>query len=446
MKVEVEDISKVIKRVNIELPAEQVADEIEEQYQELQSKAQVKGFRPGKVPRKILERLFKDYVLEAVADNLVKNSMETALSRKGLQPLVNPVVDADPLKPGEPFKYTLHVEVKPTVEELEYKGLTFTHRDEELSEEDVELALARLREETAVLQDPDPPRPTRPDDQLVVELTIRDEVTQEILPEEKEEQTISLWDEFWIPGLKEKLTGLSVGQEVSFTAAIPATEEVPEKYRGRTLNLTFMVKGIKERRLPELNDQFAKDYSRHETLDQLRDAIRRQLKERNDELNRDAREEKLIQILLEKNPLELPPSLVRKEAESMAGDFLRHNLRSQPREEERGRFVEMFLKEARSRLHATYLLEAIAQKEGISASDEEVEAQIAKRAQRIGIHPDKLKGRLTEADIAVIKQGVIFKKTLDFLVANANIEKEGGEEDPPQNEDAGGPRSEGRGT
>ena len=423
MKVEVEDISKVEKKVEIELEAEMVADEIEEQFKELKDKAQVKGFRPGKAPRKMLERLFKDYVYEKVIEKLVKETMETALSRKNIIPVVEPVIDPAKVAPGEPFKYTLHVEIKPEIENLEYKGLEVRHQDEEVNEEEMQKTLDGLRDSVALIQEPETPRPIQAGDQVTAEVKVKEGET-EVPFGKDEEQVIELWRKSWIPGLVEQLTGRAVGDEVEFTVQIPEGEGAPKEYQGRTLSFFIKIKGIKERVLPELNDQFAKEYTKHEHLEELKAGIRQNLAERAQETNRGRLENKVVEELVKKNPIEVPPTQVKIESAMIAKIFMARNFRKMPTDEEALKFADMFENDARHNLQARYLIGEIAKKEALTATAEELEEEIKLEAERAGTHPDKFKARLEDKQKESIKQRVIMNKALDFLVREANI-KEG---------------------
>jgi trigger factor len=423
MKVEVEDISKVEKRVEIEVPAERVDDEIEEQYQELKNTAQVKGFRAGKAPRKILERLFKDYVSEAVIKKLVEETLETALSRKGIEPVVAPVIDRSELTPGAAYLYTSHVEVRPEVEVAEYKGLVITHKDETVKDEDVDQAVARLRESVALVKEPETLRPVKMDDLVTAEVSIK-EGDQELKPGDKPEEDIEMWRETWIPGLKDRLIGRGVGDTVAFAAEAPDNDEVPAAFKGKKLEFSFVIKGIKERILPELNDEFAKEYTKHETLEELKKSFRENLAERTRIGNKNRLESAVLEALIAKNPVEVAPTLVKRQALDMAKEFMARATRRQPRDEEAEQFASAFVEEAKRTFQANYLLEAVGKKEGLEAPDEEVEERIKQDAEKIGMHPDKYKARFGDIINAATKRQVVLDKALDFLVRNATIKEE----------------------
>ena len=415
MKVELKDVSTVEKMLEVEVPPERVTDEIEEQYGELMRTAQVKGFRPGKVPRKIVERLFKGYIHQQVMKKLVEETLQTALDRKQLKPVIEPVVDPAEIKPGEPYSYTAHVEVKPPIELNEYKGLTVEHSDEGVSDEQLEEAIKGILDSAATIREPLEPRPSRADDEITAEALIRDGETEVY---HQADEVIDLWRPSWIPGLVEQLSGKNPEDKVAFSATAGAEETIPEKFRGKNLSFEFTVKTVKERILPELNDEFVKEFRKS-----MRDRLELATKDK----NRSRLEQELIKTLVAKNPLEVPPTLVKAEALELAKGFLRQSFRKMPSDEEAARFQDIFLEEAKFVFQANYLLDEIAAKESIEASDEDVEAKILEDAERMGMHPDKMRARLDDAAKEALKRRAQMDKTLDFLLREANIK-----EQPPE--------------
>lgn len=428
MKVEVEDISAVEKRVEIEVPLERVKDEVEEKFDEVKRTAHVKGFRPGKAPRKILERLFKDYIGEMVVKDLVKETLETALDRKGIKPVVDPVIDPAELNPEEPYAYTVHVEVKPEIELKDYKGLEVGHTEQKVSDEDVDKTLGELRENVAIIEEPAELHPLTGNDLAVAEFAVLED--GEVIDFGGEgDKDVALWDRTWIPGLIENLIGKSVGDEVEFEANIGDEPEIPEEFRGRDLFFHVKINGMKERSLAELNDDFAKENTKFETLDELRTSIREHLEQQADQGNRSRLQEALLGKLIEANDIPVPPSLVKNESVHMAQDFMARTVGRRPEQREVEQFAPMFEAEAKKAFQANYLLEAVADAEGIEAEEAEIEEKIGEDAARTGMHPDKFKAQLGENGMEAMKMRTRLDKALDFLVSEATITEEapGGE-------------------
>lgn len=423
MKVEVKDVSAVEKMVEIEVPAERVDDEIEDAYKEVMKEATIPGFRQGKVPRKVIERKFRDYVYQTVMQKLVEETLETGLDRKGIKPVVQPVIDPSEVEPGKNYVYTAHVEVKPEVEVTDYKGLEIFHTAREVAEEDVESALESVRERAAIIREPQEDRPVKADDEVTADVSIEVEGEDNDTVNESEE-VISLWRESWIPGLTGRLEGRRVGDEVDFTEDIPEAEGIPDRFRGKTLTFSFKIKVIKERELPELDDEFAKEYSKHETFEEMKDSIREGLTRTVEQENRARLEDVIIEELIKKNPVEVPPTLVKGEATMLARNFMAGNMQKKPRDEDVEKLTGMFKDRALMRLQVNFLMEAISALENIEADESEVEEKIKEQAQTAGMHPDKFKARIEPGQQEAIKLRVVMDKTLDFLVDHANIKTE----------------------
>ncbi len=432
MKVEVQDVSASQKRIEVQIPADRVNDEIEEQFVELQKKAQVKGFRPGKAPRKLVERMFKKYVYAEVAEKLIKESMEPAFARKNIEPLVDPVVDPSELEADKDYAYTIHVEVKPEIELAEYKGIDVVHKDEDVDEETVEKSLEALRENAAMLKAPEEPRPIKKGDEVLAEFKILE--GDETLYEEAEE-SLPLYRETWIPGMTEKLEGRSEGDEIEYSAAVAEDDEkAPSQFKGKTLKFTVKVKGIMERILPELNDDFAKEYSRSDTLEDLKDAIRERLIEQVTYENKNRLEYSIMEALVGLNDFEVPPTVVKREAARMAENFVERATGRKADAAGVERFIPLFEEEAKKGVKANFILEAISNKEEIEASDEDVDNKLKEEAERMNMHPDKLRDRFEEAGMDVLKGQIVLEKTLDFLASHANIKDEAPKEDKSEKE------------
>ncbi len=418
------DDTPVEKRVEVEIPSERVDDEIEEQYQEVQKQARVKGFRPGKAPRKVLERLFRPYVHEKVMQKLVQETLEPALARKHIVPAVEPVIDPAEVEPGRDYAYTVHVEVHPQVEVKDYKGVQVSYKPERVGDEDVDEYIQRIREHAAMVREPEAPRPVQKGDQVTAQITIK-EGDQE-LESGDTEQVIDLDGDIWIPGLDERLAGREVGDMVTFTEEVPAEEYVPEPFREKTLTFEFKISGIKEKTLPELDDDFAREYTRYESLDQMRASLKEEMEKDSAQRSRNMLHEAIIDELIKLNPVEVPPGLVKRESSQMAKNLLARTSGRDPSDDDAERFAGAFSEQAKKSIQASYILQAIGLQEGIEAGDDDLEAIIEREAERAGMHADKLRDRLTEEQREALKSQAAIDKTLDFLEANASISDEAG--------------------
>ncbi len=241
MKVDVEDVSSVEKKVKVEIPAERVKDEFELAFAELQKTARIKGFRPGKAPMKLLESQFKDYVKEKVLRKLLEETITPALDRKQLKPITEPALDFGELKEGAAFSYTLQVDVKPAVELKHYTGLELTREVVELTDAMVEKAVEDLRERQAVFQEPKAPRPAQKGDLLTLDLRA-EAGGKEIKGEGGIGIQYTLGDEAYIPGFADQLAGMNVGDKKIFTVKFPE-DHYRNELKGKEVAYTAELKG-----------------------------------------------------------------------------------------------------------------------------------------------------------------------------------------------------------
>jgi len=421
MKVEVEDLSAIEKKVKVEIPAEQVKDEFELAWQEVQKKAQIKGFRPGKAPRKILEQHFKDYVKEQVLKKLLQETIGPALDRKQLKPVVEPEIELGELVPDAPFTYNLRVELKPQVELVNYKGLELEREVFEITDDMVEQALEDLRNRHSYYQEVQEPRKAQEGDLVIMDL--KAELEGKILERETGENLqYPMGAEIHIPDFAQEISELLPGEKKSFQVKYPDDHQIPE-LAGKEVNYTVELKGIKEKVTPELNDQFAQELGEFKNLDELKEKVRKQLEEYYQRISRVRLERELLDKLVELNPVEVPRKLVRRRSQELAQEWFQRVGINNPGQEEFEKMVEEFTPRAEKEIKAGFILEAIIEKEGIELTPEEEEAKLKELADRYQMNVEKLKDQLGEPAMARLREQWLEEKTLDFLLTEARIKE-----------------------
>ncbi len=421
MKVEVEDLSPIEKKVKVEIPAEQVKDEFELAWQEVQKKAQIKGFRPGKAPRKILEQHFKDYVKEQVLKKLLQETIGPALDRKQLKPVVEPEIELGELVPDAPFTYNLRVELKPQVELVNYKGLELEREVFEITDDMVEQALEDLRNRHSYYQEVQEPRKAQEGDLVIMDL--KAELEGKILERETGENLqYPMGAEIHIPDFAQEISELLPGEKKSFQVKYPDDHQIPE-LAGKEVNYTVELKGIKEKVTPELNDQFAQELGEFKNLDELKEKVRKQLEEYYQRISRVRLERELLDKLVELNPVEVPRKLVRRRSQELAQEWFQRVGINNPGQEEFEKMVEEFTPRAEKEIKAGFILEAIIEKEGIELTPEEEEAKLKELADRYQMNVEKLKDQLGEPAMARLREQWLEEKALDFLLTEARIKE-----------------------
>jgi len=420
MQVEIEDISPVEKKLTVVIPAERVQDEVEEVYAEIGKSVRIKGFRPGKVPRPHLERMFGEDVKSRVGAKLIQDTFQTALERKQLKPVIEPAAEPTPLEAGKDFTYTLRVEVMPPVEAGDFQGLEVEQEVFEVKPADLDAALERMRQEQATLRDLDPPRGAQAGDVLLVDLAAQHE-GKPLAKERGKGLRFILGQETGIPGLDQHLQGVKPGESRTFEIRYPE-DDAREELKGKAIAYTVQVKEVKERVLPALDDEFAKDQGNCQNLEELRTKTRAGLETYYAERSKRKLEQAVVDRLVEKNPVEVPPSLVHRRAEDLARAALNFIRRREVSEEALHQLAEKFEEQARKEVQAAYLLEAVGRQVNLTASAEEVQKKIEELAARQQVHPDKLKDRLAgEEEQKRLKSDVIEEKVLAFLLGQAKI-------------------------
>jgi trigger factor len=424
MKASVEEISSIKKKVSIEIPEDQVTQEVESFYKDLGKKAKIKGFRPGKVPRDILERYFKDYIKAEVIQKLIQDTYPQALSEADLQPVSPPVIDPGEFENGKPFQYSAVIEVKPDIKLEGYTGLKIEGKKEEVKDEEVGERLKALQNLHANLKAISEARPIQAGDYVIIDY----EASMDGKPLEGGKAidfTVEVGSGQFIPALEEKLIGLKPEEEKEIEISFPEDYGY-KKWAGKTISFHVKIKEIKEKILPPLDDEFAKDLGDYASFEELKAKLKGEIeKEKELGLERQLKDQ-VVDQLLEANPFEVPDSLVEEQAKAMVSDtklrlaaqgVVLKNL-SVSEEKLQEDYKVMAQKQVRTFL----ILEKIAGQEGIAVTDDEADDRLREMSERMHQKFDVVK-RYYEKNglLPEVKDGIIRDKTLNFLLEKANI-------------------------
>jgi len=424
MKANVEEISSIKKKVSIEIPEGQVNKEVESFYKDLGKKAKIKGFRPGKVPRNILERYFKDYVKAEVIQKLIQDTYPQALSETDLQPVSPPVIDPGEFEDGKSFQYSAVIEVKPDIKLEGYTGLKIEGKKEGVKDEEVEERLKALQNLHANLKTILEVRPIQAGDYVIVDY----EASLGGKPLEGGKAidfTLEVGSGQFIPALEEKLIGLKPEEEKEIEVSFPQDYGY-QKWAGKTISFHVKIKEIKEKILPPLDDEFAKDLGDYSSFEELKAKLKGEIeKEKELTLERQLKDQ-LVDQLLEANPFEVPESLVEEQAKTMVSDTkLRLAaqgvvLKNLGVSEEK--LQEDYKAMAQKQVRTFLILDKIAGQEGIAVTDEEAEDRLKEMSERMHQKFDVLK-RYYEKNglLPEVKAGIIRDKILNFLLEKANV-------------------------
>ncbi len=424
MRVSVEEINPIKKKMSVEVPEEQVIKEVESFYLELSRKAKIKGFRPGKVPRSILERHFKDYVKVEVIQKLIQGTYPQALSEAKLNPVSSPLIDPGEMEGGKPFQYSATIEVKPGIKLEGYTGLKIEGKKEGAKDEEVEERLKNLQNLHAHLKTVSEPRPIQSGDFVILDY----EASMENKPLEEGKATdftVEVGSGRFIPDFEGKLVGLKPEEEGEIEVSFPEDYGY-KKWAGKTLAFHVKIKEIKEKILPPLDDEFAKDLGDYSSFEDLKSKLNGEIEREKELALQRHLKDQMVDQLLQANPFEVPESLVKEQARTLVSDtkmrlaaqgvdFKNLGISEEKLHED---YQEMAKKQVRTFL----ILEKIADQEGITVTDEEAENRLREISERMHQKFDVVKRYYEKNElIPEVKAGIMSEKTLNFLLEKANV-------------------------
>lgn len=423
MEIEVTDAGACKKNLVIELPAEEVAREFERISQRLAKVAKVPGFRPGRAPVNIVKRRFYQEIKSELIHDLLHKSYKQAIEQRQLEPISEPTLEKVEFDLGAPLRLELSFETLPEIEIEDYRGLEVKIEEQAVGEAEVDAELERLREQLAVFV-PIEGRPVREGD--LVSLDVEGSYVggrAQVIVEKGRAYRVSR-DELHEAFL-ENLVGAERDEQREFTVSYPA--DYPDaRLAGKSVAYKVKVVEIKEKQLPELNDELAKDAGDYASLDELRSAIRRQLEERNQRQSEKEAREKLLGILLERHRFEVPEKLVGEQLRGMmrqlAATMARHGI--DPKQINWNKVASEYLPLAEREVRSALLLKHIAKREGIEVSDEELEREFKRMAAESQLTVEEIEASYSRNDrMERLRARLRDKKALDFILENAKIIK-----------------------
>ena len=424
MKVSVEQTSEITSRVNVELSEEAVSRQLKKAYNRLNRSAKVKGFRPGKVPLTILKRHYGDQVNHEVGLELVNDTLMEALEQTGMEVVSQSDLDREVLQEGEPFRYSFVVEVKPQVHAQDYKNIPAKRPPLEVSDEEVAAELALRRQTNFHLRSLEEPRPIQQGDHAVLDFkTFAD--GKPVPDGEARGFHLEVGSNRFNPEFENELLGASKGEEREIQVAFPL-DYGNKNLAGKKATFQVAVKDIKEKVLPELNDEFAKNLGEFESLEDLRSAIRQELESSKRKRIDDEVWVQICDELLNRNPFEVPKSMVEQELQRML-DTIRFRLSSQNLTLEQAGMDEDTFKErnrqmAEKRVRTSILLERISHQEGFEVSDEELDQGLHSAAEKMNQPYDKVRDFYVRSNMMdSYRHQLLEDKVINFLQDQADI-------------------------
>jgi len=427
MSVKVENVEKNVVRLEIEVGADKFEEGMQKSYFKNVGRFNIPGFRKGKAPRMMVERYYGAQVLYEDAINYIcPEAYDKAVDETGIHPVSKPEIDIKDIGREQGLVFTATVTVKPEVELGQYKGVEVKKVEVNVTDEDVEKELEKTAEKNARLITVED-RPVQSGDKVTMDF----EGFIDGTPFEggkASDYELVIGSGHFIPGFEDQLIGTNKGDEVDVNVSFPE-DYGKEELSGKPALFKVKINEIKVKELPVLDDEFAKDISEFETLAEYKEDLKKKLIHDAEHKAEHETEDGVIEKVVENAVVDIPKVMIDKRIDSMVYDFdmrLRYQgldlnkymeIMGMDAETFRNQFGDRAEKEVKTQL----VLEEVSQVEKIDADDAEIDEEIKKLAESYKQNEEDFRKNLREEDKEYIKQSLIMKKTVDYLVQNASL-------------------------
>jgi trigger factor len=421
-----EDVEATKKKLMVEVPAEAVRLRLEDRLREVGKTVRFKGFRPGKVPLNMIKRLYGAQVEQEVSEALVNEALPAALKEKDLHLASPPDMEKADFKEGEPFRFTLNLEIKPAFELADYKGLELSRQSVVVTEEMVDERMERIREAHATTCSLDADRAVDLNDIVVLDY-------QAFIGEEpvaglaNPNYQLEVGRGLFHPAFEAALAGLKKGESKEITVDFEP-EHFNKKLAGQTVLFKTRLLDIKEKVLPEMNEEFLKELGEQfKTLGDLRQRVREDLDRLEEQRSQDLLRAQTRDRLLDLAGFEIPAGMVQREVEAMVAhtrfNFTRSGLTLEAAGLSEEKLRADYLEPARKQVKTGLILERIARENEVSVSDEEIRAAVMAMARQTGQSPDQILDMYSKNNMMDrMHEDLLTEKTLNFVLENAKIQ------------------------
>jgi trigger factor len=420
MQVTIQKLSPVLVEFDVQVDAARVSSELSKAYANLAKSARVRGFRPGKAPKKVLAHYFGPRVSADVAQRLVDDTFQKAVAEQNVQPVTQPAIEPSEVVENQPFSYKARVEVLPEIPVVNFEGFEVKRTKVEVTDTHIQAELETLRRENSTLEPLKEERASKSGDVVLVDYTV--EVGGNVVADAgATDLQTELGHGDLLPAIDTGLSGKKVGETANVEVDLGPTHPHPA-LRGQHATFKFVIKDVKERVLPNVDDEFAKDLGDYETLDALKKEISSQVEKRLKEESDNTLAEELVRLLVEKNRIDVPPSLVQRQmqvAEQEVVQLARRQGRPGAISPDLRARIQA---DSEMKVRAGLLMAEIAKKEGIKIGDPEIEEGLKELAEQTGKNLAKLRAEYREAQKRETLIGMILEnKVLDIIESKSKI-------------------------
>ena len=426
-KVEQLEEKNMVKLV-IEATAEEFEAGLNTAYNKSKSKINVPGFRKGKAPRKIIEQLYgQEVFFEDAANAIIPDAYAKACIESELDIVSQPKISVTQLEKGKPFVFEAEVAVRPEVELGNYKGVEVSKVDTEATDADVEEEIKKVAEQnsrTITVED----RAVKDGDMTVIDF--EGFIDGEAFEGGKgENYPLTIGSHSFIDNFEDQIIGMNIGDEKEINVTFPEDYHA-EELKGKPATFKVSVKEIKEKQLPDIDDDFAQDVSDFDTLDEYKADLKKKIAERKEAEAKKQKETEAIEQIVADSKMDIPQAMIDTQVTRMAEDFAQ-------RLQQQGLSLEMYFKytgltaekilddmkpEAVKRIQNSLVLEAVAKAENIQVSDDEFNAELSKMAEMYKMEVDKIKEFMGESEEKQMRDDIAIQKAVDLIVSSA-VEK-----------------------
>lgn len=429
MSLQVEKLEKNMAKLTIEVDVDTFEKAVEKAYQKEKNKISIPGFRKGKVPRQMVEKMYgKEVFFEEAANIVIPDAYDKAVDECEEDIVSSPKIEVTQIAAGKPFVFTAEVALKPEVKLGKYKGVKIDKIDTAVTDEEIDAEINRERENSArniTVED----RPVKDGDMTTLDFEgFVDGVAFE--GGKGENYPLTIGSGAFIPGFEEQLIGAKIGEETEVKVTFPEDYQA-EHLQGKEAVFKCTVKEIREKELPELNDEFASDVSEFETLAEYREDVKKNLEEKKAKDAKNAKEDAAVKAAVEASEMEIPEAMLETQQKQMVDEFAQRITMQGLSMEQYFQFtgtsyqqmVEQMKPQAEERIRARLVLEAVAKAENLEVSDEEYEEELKTMADVYQMELEKVKELMGDREKKSITQDLLVKKAAEFIADNAKESK-----------------------
>ncbi|GAA4631849.1 trigger factor [Actinoallomurus vinaceus] len=430
MKTDVEELSPTRVKLTVEVPFDELKPNLDKAYKELSHQVRLKGFRPGKVPARLIDQYVgRGAVLQEAVNDALPDLYGRAVQESEVFALGQPDVEITELQDNEQFAFTAEVDIRPKFEVPDYDGLEITVDSVEVTDEEIDQTISNLRERFATLTNAD--RPAEEGDFVSIDLSAKID-GEDVEDARTSGYSYEVGSDSSIDGLDEQLTGMTAGDSKSFTSTLVGGEHADEE-----AEVTVTVHSVKIKELPELDDEFAQLASEFDTIEELREDVRKRLENQKRAQQLGQARDKALEALMDKIDIPLPDSVIEAEVErrneqldqqlQMYGLDREKYLEQQEQTAEE--YDEELAKDARDAVKGGFILDQLALQEELTVENEELTEYVVSNALQMGVQPDVLARHLTENNqIPAVVSEVLRSKALNLVVEHVKAADENGAE------------------